>query len=132
MSFVRPRLVGIFYSPPYYPGYGQLFAAISQLLQKHIPSNRCGDPEQGSPEDFFNQIEYVISGEKITPSSTSRLSSREICLLRALTRGETVRDIAHRLQLSPKTVYAMRHNMLGKMGLNKMSDIYMPMVNGAK
>lgn len=102
----------------YYKG---LFHQIDAVIQS-----------KGSPEDFFNQIEHVISGKKITPSSKSRLSSREICLLRALTRGVTVRDIAHRLQLSPKTVYAMRHNMLGKMGLNKMSDIYMPTVNGAK
>lgn len=101
--------------------YKNIFHQIDAVIQS-----------KGSPEDFFSRIEHVISGEKITPSSKSRLSSREICLLRALTDGVTVRDIAQRLQLSPKTVYAMRHNILGKMGLTKMSDIYMPTVNGAK
>ncbi|WP_367875392.1 hypothetical protein [Serratia fonticola] len=33
-------------------------------------------------------------------------------------------DLANRLRLSPKTVYALRHNILGKMGLTKMTDIF--------
>lgn len=79
----------------------------------------------GTSEDIFNKIDYVISGGKVSSPSKISLSSREICLLRTLTRGVSVRDLANRLQLSPKTIYAMRHNMLGKMGLNKMNDIFM-------
>ncbi len=78
----------------------------------------------GTSEDFFNKIDHVISGKRVSPPSKTSLSSREICLLRTLTRGVTVRDLADRLQLSPKTVYAIRHNMLGKMGLSKINDIF--------
>ncbi|WON76154.1 LuxR C-terminal-related transcriptional regulator [Serratia sp. UGAL515B_01] len=78
----------------------------------------------GTPEESFKKINHVISGEKVMPPSKIRFSSREICLLRMLTRGFTVQVLADRLQLNPKTVYALRHNILEKMGLAKINDIF--------
>ncbi|MGL5386204.1 MAG: LuxR C-terminal-related transcriptional regulator [Enterobacterales bacterium] len=74
--------------------------------------------------DIFDKIDRVIAGNRVISSSKSSLSSREMNLLRIFIRGVTVRDLASRLQLSPKTIYALRHNILGKMGLTKMHDIY--------
>ncbi|TQI78608.1 regulatory LuxR family protein [Serratia fonticola] len=79
----------------------------------------------GASEDFFIQIEYVISGLRVSSVSQECFSSREICLLRTLARGVSVRGIADRLQLSPKTVYSMRQSLLEKMGLTKMNHIFM-------
>ncbi|MFI8417071.1 LuxR C-terminal-related transcriptional regulator [Serratia sp. NPDC078593] len=86
----------------------------------------------GGSEDIFNQINYVISGKKVSPPSKASLSTREMCLLRILTSGVSVRELADRLQLSPKTVYAIRQNMLAKMGLRKMKDIFLQAVPSAR
>lgn len=74
--------------------------------------------------DIFSKIDRVIAGETVSSTSQVSLTSREICLLRTLIHGVTVGDLANRLQLSPKTIYALRHNILGKMGLNKINDIF--------
>lgn len=79
----------------------------------------------GASENFFIQMEYVISGLRVSSTSQERLSSREIFLLRTLIRGVSIRGIAERLNLSPKTVYSMRQSLLEKMRLTKMNDIFM-------
>ncbi|TQI78602.1 regulatory LuxR family protein [Serratia fonticola] len=101
--------------------YKRIFHQIDSVIQG-----------SGSSEDFFNQIDHVISGKRVLSPSKICFSSREICLLRTLTRGTSVRDLADRMQLSPKTVYAMRQNMLGKMGLTKMNDIFMQSISGSR
>jgi DNA-binding CsgD family transcriptional regulator len=93
--------------------YKYMFSQVDSVIQR-----------TGASRDIFAKIDHVIAGEKVSSPSEIRLSSREICLLRTLVHGVTVRDLASRLQLSPKTVYALRHNILGKMGLNKMNDIF--------
>lgn len=69
-----------------------------------------------------------MSGEALSSSNDS-LSSRDIYLLRKSLHGMTIRDIADKLQLSPKGVYTMRHRVLQKMGLTRMKDIYMQTAN---
>ncbi|CAI1573696.1 LuxR C-terminal-related transcriptional regulator [Serratia fonticola] len=93
--------------------YKSMFRQVDSVIQR-----------TGASSDFFAKIDHVIAGEQVSSTSQVRLSSREICLLRTLIHGVTVGDLASRLRLSPKTVYALRHNILGKMGLTKMSDIF--------
>ena len=93
--------------------YKSMFRQVDSVIQR-----------TGASSDIFAKIDHVIAGERVSSTSQVRLSSREICLLRTLIHGVTVGDLASRLRLSPKTVYALRHNILGKMGLTKMSDIF--------
>lgn len=93
--------------------YKSMFRQVDSVIQR-----------TGASSDIFAKIDHVIAGEQVSSTSQVRLSSREICLLRTLIHGVTVGDLASRLRLSPKTVYALRHNILGKMGLTKMSDIF--------
>ncbi|WP_411751251.1 helix-turn-helix domain-containing protein [Serratia sp. (in: enterobacteria)] len=93
--------------------YNSMFRQVDSVIQR-----------TGKSSDIFAKIDHVIAGETVSSTSQIRLSSREICLLRTLIRGVTVGDLASKLQLSPKTVYALRHNILGKMGLTKMNDIF--------
>lgn len=86
----------------------------------------------GASSDIFAKIDHVIAGETVSSPSEIRLSSREIGLLRMLIHGVTVRDLASRLHLSPKTVYALRHNILGKMRLTKMNDIFTQAIHGVR
>lgn len=93
--------------------YKSMFRQVDSVIQR-----------TGTSSDIFAKIDHVIAGETVSSASQVSLSSREICLLRTLIRGVTVGDLASRLQLSPKTVYALRHNILDKMGLTKMNDIF--------
>lgn len=93
--------------------YKIMFRQVDSVIQR-----------TGASTDIFAKIDHVIAGEQVSSTSQVRLSSREICLLRTLIHGVTVGDLASRLRLSPKTVYALRHNILGKMGLTKMSDVF--------
>ncbi|AYM93328.1 hypothetical protein D9980_23705 [Serratia sp. 3ACOL1] len=93
--------------------YKSMFRQVDSVIQR-----------TGASSDIFAKIDHVIAGEQVSSTSQVRLSSREICLLRTLIHGVTVGDLANRLRLSPKTVYALRHNILGKMGLTKMNDIF--------
>lgn len=51
-----------------------------------------------------------------------RLTAREIQVLTGLAGGQTNRDIAHRLQISPRTVEIHRSNMLRKIQAPKSAD----------
>lgn len=78
----------------------------------------------GMQEDFFDKIDLVISGKKVMPSSKTCFSSREVFVLRMLTRGVTIQELAKKFHLSPKTLYTLRQNILDKMGLAKINDIF--------
>ncbi|CAM4030173.1 LuxR C-terminal-related transcriptional regulator [Serratia silvae] len=101
--------------------YKCMFRQVDSVIQR-----------TGKSSEIFAKIDHVIAGEKVSSPSQTRMSSREICLLRTLVHGVTVRDLASRLQLSPKTVYALRHNILGKMGLAKMNDIFTHAIHSAR
>jgi DNA-binding NarL/FixJ family response regulator len=51
------------------------------------------------------------------------LSEREFAVLVALGSGESVRDIARELGLSPKTVSTYRTRLLEKLGLGTNGDL---------
>ena len=101
--------------------YESMFRQVDSVIQR-----------KGASSDIFAKIGHVIAGEQVSSTSQIRLSSREICLLRTLIRGVSVRKLANSLQLSPKTIYALRQNILDKMGLAKINDIFTQVINGVK
>ena len=52
-----------------------------------------------------------------------RLTSRELQVLRALAAGETVQEVAHRLNRSPKTINNQRTSVLRKLGLRNTAEL---------
>lgn len=101
--------------------YKRMFHQVDSVIER-----------TGASRDIFAKIDHVIVGGTVSSPSEIRLSSRELGLLRMLIHGVTVRDLAGRLHLSPKTVYALRHNILGKMRLTKMNDIFTQAIHGVR
>jgi DNA-binding NarL/FixJ family response regulator len=61
------------------------------------------------------------SDETTVPHET--LSDREFQVFRALGRGESIKEIAHKLSLSPKTVSTYRTRILSKMEFKSNADL---------
>ncbi|HTW93901.1 MAG TPA: response regulator transcription factor, partial [Tepidisphaeraceae bacterium] len=56
-------------------------------------------------------------------SPLARLSDREVEVFQMLGQGQTVRDIAGKLGLSPKTVEVHREHIKAKLGLKSSSEL---------
>ncbi|EOF9266905.1 response regulator transcription factor, partial [Klebsiella pneumoniae] len=52
------------------------------------------------------------------------LSPREVCVLNLSIKGTSVRNIAKRLGLQIKTVYAHRSNACNKLGVDKACNLF--------
>ena len=62
-------------------------------------------------------------GQRFTEAPHEQLSDREFDVLRGLGAGRTVKDVAERLKLSPKTVSTYRARLMEKLQLAKNSDL---------
>jgi DNA-binding NarL/FixJ family response regulator len=56
-------------------------------------------------------------------SPVEMLTNRELQVFEMLGQGSSVREIARRLHLSPKTVERYRENLKHKLGLNSASEL---------
>jgi len=63
------------------------------------------------------------SASPAADSPLARLSDRELEVFQMLGQGQTVRDIATRLGLSPKTVEVHREHIKAKLGLKSSSEL---------
>jgi DNA-binding CsgD family transcriptional regulator len=73
-------------------------------------------------------IAPIILGQLKKPrlpgtSNQSRLTLRELEVLRLLSDGSTSKDIAQRLGISPKTAQAHRENIKNKLGLRSTAEM---------
>lgn len=97
-------------------------------------------PKDSVPEEILAAIRRASSGErylspmladKLLSGSVSQarklphdaLSARELDVMRMLSQGVALTEIAERLHLSPKTVSTYRARVLEKMGLANNNDI---------
>lgn len=97
-------------------------------------------PKDSVPEEILAAIRRASSGErylspmladKLLSGSVGRarklphdaLSARELDVMRMLSQGVALTEIAERLHLSPKTVSTYRARVLEKMGLANNNDI---------
>ena len=95
-------------------------------------------PRNSAPDDLVTAIRKVDAGRKfITAALAERLaqavirggaphealSDREYEVLQLLVAGHTVKEIAERLALSPKTVSTHRSRLLAKMDLGTNADL---------
>ncbi len=97
-------------------------------------------PKDSAPEEILAAIRRASSGERyLSPNLADKLlrgtvrqasklphdslSARELDVMRMLSKGVALTDIAERLHLSPKTVSTYRARVLDKMGFCNNSEI---------
>src|SRR5438874_1919858 len=68
-------------------------------------------------EAFFK--EYVLNGGKLENSIPRQLSKREHQVLTSVVDGMANKEIAHRLELSVRTVEKHRQRIMKKLGIHK-------------
>lgn len=77
------------------------------------------------------QMLAFFQGKKINDQTKTRLSRRELEIIRALAQGDSSKEIAERLFLSDHTVRTHRRNILLKLGVNNTPElIHLAMENG--
>ncbi|MDX1666304.1 MAG: response regulator transcription factor [Saprospiraceae bacterium] len=117
--------------------YNVLEAGVSSFLTK-----TCGEEEiidaiyaTAKGEKFFctKVIDYLLeksfTKEKEEDCSPTPLSPREVEILQLVAKGLIAKEIAHRLNLSPHTVYTHRKNIMRKLNLNTSSELVLYAVN---
>jgi len=97
-------------------------------------------PKDSAPEEILVAIRRASSGERYLSAALAEqllkgslvkakrfphdaLSVREFDVMRLLSQGAPLKEIAERLYLSPKTVTTYRARVLEKLGLRNNSDI---------
>jgi len=70
---------------------------------------------------FFK--EYVLTGGKLESSTPRQLSKREHQVLSSVVEGMASKEIAHRLELSIRTVEKHRQRVMKKLGIHKATDL---------
>lgn len=103
-------------------------------------------PKDSAPEEILAAIRRASSGERyLSPALANKLlegsmhgvrrlphealSTRELDVMRMLSKGAPLTEIAERLHLSPKTVSTYRARLLEKMNFRNNSDITRYMMN---
>jgi two-component system, NarL family, invasion response regulator UvrY len=77
-----------------------------------------------SLEQLVDAIRQVYRGGMyVSPSLGEALADREFQVLKALAEGETLKSIAGRMAVSPKTVTTYRTRILQKLGLHSNADL---------
>jgi len=97
-------------------------AGIDGLFVKNTP-----------PEDIMAGIVKICEGQRVisdeaieaikTVEENKKLSNRELDVLRALAKGQSNKEIAKQLGVSPKTVDTHRTNLLRKMNVNSTAAL---------
>ena len=96
--------------------------------------------KESAPDELVNAIERVSSGKKyITPATAERLvnelgsstekpshnllSDREFEVMRMLALGRSVKQIAEKLEVSPKTISTYKYRIFEKMDLRSSAEL---------
>ena len=69
-------------------------------------------------------LTQVGAGRDAEANRTQELSERETTVLRMLAKGERIKDIGEKLDLSPKTVATYRSRVLIKLGLKNNAELF--------
>jgi DNA-binding NarL/FixJ family response regulator len=67
--------------------------------------------------------DQVTRSSDSTPLSSGSLTEREMQMLRLLTEGKSVKEIASQLKVSPKTADANRRKMMNKIGISSAAGL---------
>ncbi len=75
-----------------------------------------------SPKELLGQIKRLEQAEELK-NGFRDLSLREREVLQLLAEGNSVKDIATKLNLSPKTVEAHKYNLMSKLDAHNIADL---------
>jgi DNA-binding NarL/FixJ family response regulator len=67
--------------------------------------------------------DYMHGSARPNTTATDSLSSPERQILQLLAEGLSIKEIAKRLHMSPKTVDARRRSIMGKLGVSSVADL---------
>jgi two-component system, NarL family, invasion response regulator UvrY len=96
--------------------------------------------KESAPEELVRALRHILGGHKyLSPTMTQALadtigsagemlphetlSTREFEVMRLIAAGKPVKEISHRLKLSPKTVTTYRARVLRKMGMRTNAEL---------
>ncbi len=68
-------------------------------------------------------IEFPVKEAKITDAAYGTLTSREQEIIRLIAEGLSIKEIAERLFISPKTVENHRANIMSKLDLHSTMEL---------
>lgn len=95
--------------------FEELVTAIRQAIRGHIYlSSSIREMSVG---------EFLGRGDTNLGGSLSRLTSREREVLHWIATGESVRGLAARLNVSPKTLYTHREHLMTKLGVRSGAEL---------
>jgi two-component system response regulator NreC len=72
-------------------------------------------------ENLAKDYVDILKGDKV--STASVLTSREHEVIKLLADGQSIKEIASRLNVSPKTVETHRQNIMEKLGINNTAEL---------
>lgn len=101
-------------------GYIQKEEAIDRLLEAvhHVLGGR-----RYTSRAVSERIVEAVGGEPAAPDPVTLLSNREVQVFELLGEGYGTRDIAERLDLSPKTIETYRENIKNKLGVQSSTQL---------
>lgn len=73
--------------------------------------------------DLMSEVVSRLTAGTLTPARHERLSEREYDVMVALARGESIKDIAAGMYLSPKTITTYRTRVLAKLEVRSNAEI---------
>ncbi|MDD1283676.1 helix-turn-helix transcriptional regulator [Klebsiella pneumoniae] len=92
------------------------------------PANFIINPIEILSKDFtsmnINKFTFLINEKNCGYFKKVVLSPREVCVLNLSIKGISVKNIAKRLGLQIKTVYAHRSNACNKLGVDKACNLF--------
>jgi DNA-binding NarL/FixJ family response regulator len=101
-------------------GYIQKEEAIDRLLEAvhHVLGGR-----RYTSRAVSERIVEAVGAEPAAPDPVTLLSNREVQVFELLGEGYGTRDIAERLDLSPKTIETYRENIKNKLGVQSSTQL---------
>jgi two-component system, NarL family, invasion response regulator UvrY len=95
--------------------------------------------KRGAPEELVSAVRKVAAGQRYLGNAVAQqvalahlrrerdplslLTAREVEIFVLLARGRSVKEIAHAMNLSPKTVHAHRASMLRKLEVSGIAEL---------
>jgi two-component system, NarL family, nitrate/nitrite response regulator NarL len=109
----------------YVPNTASVDALIGLIEEISCGGRTCPSGIAGSP---FRRV--AASGRTLARTTPS-LTRRDLEILRPVTTGLSNKDIARRLSISVGTTKSHVHNLLGKLGLQRRTEIMVRMRDGS-
>ena len=76
-----------------------------------------------APKVLSEHLQSMEQEDDLSSGGLSSLSQREMEIFRLLADGYSIKEISHKLFISPKTVESHKYNIMAKLDLESMTDL---------